>query len=108
MQLTDKCLKAFNDYYHQEYVHYSDHNKVIRELSKLDFWELPPEFKEGVIKGFFRSVGIYLGCEPLYDMSGTFRISIDEENGNHGIQSKDRNIARDKAIEKANDIFNKR
>ena len=101
MKLTAKCLEAFNDYYHREYMYYSDHNRVIRELSKLDFWGLPPAFRIGVLVEFFDTIP-----KPNSTMSlGQYIIHevwFYAEYGCANVGSE----AFDKAIEKANEIFN--
>lgn len=105
MILTDKCLKDFLEYiknYCCEYeeskrgvfLWFGNETDLLHKDCKL--------FLNALIIEFFDSVGIYIGIDPLYDMQGTFRAYVDK----YGFQSISRQEATEKAIIKANDIYN--
>lgn len=119
--LTEKCKDAFEKWYSALY---TKNLKILLDFKKplsesllnddvrygnkclSDFMKLPFSMQYSVYVDFFDNVGIYLGSEPLYDMSGTFRMTINESNSIQGIQCSTRQKARTEAIKKANEIFN--
>jgi hypothetical protein len=77
----------------------------------VDFYlSLPKAFKYGVIVDWFDSVGIYVSIERYYSRSTLLDVNrcnyeSDSENGG---EYKTRPQARQKAIEKATEIYNNR
>lgn len=94
MKLSGKCEIAFNEYCKNKGLENFNNKKYALIVCK-SFWNT-------LFIDFFDSVGIYIGIDPLYDMQGTFRVYLDK----YGFQSISRQEATEKAIEKANEIYN--
>jgi hypothetical protein len=105
MELTGKCKDDFEKWYKSK----NHHQRINLGM----FNQLPIEFKYGLLIDFFDSVGIYISTMASH--SHNFKPQyhgIDicvEGNGfcyDMDDADKDRNIARQKAIKKADDIYN--
>jgi hypothetical protein len=101
MKLTGKCKDDFEKWFRP--------NVPLVDINIFNHITTPFSMQYGVYVDFFESVGIYTSIEPLYDMQGTNRLCIYSLllESNYYVQCKNRQEAREKAIEKANEIYNK-
>lgn len=106
MELTGKAKEDFNNWYLNHIKSYND--KLISNTDTNYFNLLTDSMKYGVYVDWFDSEGIFTSIEPLYDMQGTNRLCIYSLliDCNYYLQCKNRQEARTKAIEKANEIYN--
>lgn len=91
MKLTGKCLDAFCE------------TKTVHE--SIDWETLPESCKNALIIDFFDSVGIFIGIVRFNVGSGYFESRIPYQGGIY-FTSISRTEATNKAIEKANVIYN--
>lgn len=112
--ITEKAKKEFEKWY--SFNIYSETSDLFRIG---DFYSLPDSMKDGVLVDWFDSVGINISIEPYWcvckitaetDQEVTFDMMVfsdsqcDCDYSNHATRPQ----ARQKAIEKANEIFNNR
>ena len=106
MELTGKCKEEFITYFHHNFK--SDCDVMTGEDTAFlcgvyhDFIKLPKPFKYGVYVDYFDSVGIFINI--IGNIFHSYEVFIDTNRVTH---CKTRPEARDKAIEKANEIRNK-
>jgi len=95
MKLTSKTKEAFEKWLEQQDI----------APYKTMFWDIPEIIQSSYIIEFFDSVGIYICIEPFKEIARKvyFDVSLDFEL--YGVWST-RQEATDKAIEKANEIYN--
>ena len=109
MALTGKCKEDFMDWY----LDYELDNESIDTIPYSKFIELPHSMQYGVYVDFFDSVGIEIEISRENDLVAECIVDWEYMIGNNTKNiciSKDtyltRSIARTKAIEKANEIYN--
>jgi len=104
MELTEKCKEDFEAWYLKT-IEIKIGN--IELLSKtVKFYLLPPSMQYGVYVDFFDSVGIYIEASHL-NTTGKYGVGISDKDGYLlTIKTETRHEARQKAIEKANEIYN--
>jgi hypothetical protein len=112
MELTGKCKKDFEKYLNKLRKHETERNfadiDMIIESQGYEFYDLLESMKYGVYVDFFDSVGIYLSVSGL-TLSKTYICDISiKTNVQYWFDGFNlRQGARLKAIEKANEIYNK-
>jgi len=114
MELTGKCKEEFEKWYFKKYCTASVTYEELLPHQQEDvfgwFFNLLPPFKYGVFVDFFDSVGIEITIvKSIANAIGTKWGWHSNVNGKNFTKTYDtRPEARAKAIEKANDLFNKR
>ena len=104
--LTGKCREDFNNWYRSKYYTKSKMQgikvKHINPITEVKGFELLPiSMQYGVYVDFFDSVGLELVCFKYNNEFNSFVNGYEGES-----YSSTRNEARQKAIEKANEIYN--
>ena len=99
MILTEKAKEDFLEYYNNHSIKYL--------LSWTDFDDLPLVVKNALIIEWFDSVGIYINIENLYYQSWWYyKVKQCPDTYEQVIMQNTRQDAIEKAIEKANEIYN--
>ena len=111
MKLTGKCKQSFKKWYNYNYC-----GNDGCEINYNSFLLLNSSFQYGVYVDFFDSVGISVDIQPVLDYNEKhytkfwyFLVNVNMFNKDidySHIKSSSRQKAREKAIEKANEIFN--
>lgn len=112
MKLTGKCKEAFEKWYlkTQNKPKYLDTSQIRYSILAW-FYAQPFNMQYGVYVDFFDSVGIRVFVEQLRDNTFSVQYSYcSEVRFLRGIPNKflDRSEARQKAIEKANELYNEK
>lgn len=98
-QLTGKCKEAFDIWYVEHYLGYL----ALKTPAISDFWNKKPSEQYGVIEDFSDSEGLNIS---IHCFGGMYHLEI---NDSKELDSFDtRSEARQKAVEKFNEIFNNR
>jgi hypothetical protein len=109
MILTGKCKEDFEKWFHlnDEYLGYEF--SVHKCDSTPDFYKEPFSMQYGVLVDFFDSVGIFVDAQADAFDYGKFWYSVLDKDHSYGEPNADyitRTEARQKAIEKAVEIYN--
>ena len=110
--LTGKCKTDFENWYldNRPTDNYgNDIHSILNEM-EYEFTDYPFSMQYGVYVDFFDSVGIYIHSELLefgFDMEDTIHISQNQINYHQSHPCYSRHEARQKAIQYANDYYNK-
>jgi len=107
MKLTGKCKTDFEKWFIDKY----DSDKVHETIMLItEFYNLPQSMQFGVLVEFFDSVGIYVNDQYGYIVKTTYSFKIVNKKTetilNYKSEFKTRQEARQKAILKANKIYN--
>lgn len=104
MKLTSKTKEDFLDYYWKNYI---GKTRFLDQKSETEdfFNSLYPTFQNALIIEFFDSAGIFIGIVRFNVGSGYFESRIPYQGGIY-FTSISRTEATNKAIEKANIIYN--
>lgn len=113
MKLTGKCKEDFekwlidNDQYGGVVV-FSDRQVLSEEDYVVLLYDMHESMQYGVYVDFFDSVGIKFWITPYYnhDLGVMNEWGSYDEKGLMGVTQKTRQEARQKAIEKANELYN--
>ena len=111
MILTDKCKKDFEKWYNKDTPKKNDGWTIIARNSRLlEFYRLTESMRYGVFEDFFDSVGIWLVVEEQFGDGKYYDWCINTKNNEwyHQTDFKTRGKAREKSLEKANEIHNNR
>jgi hypothetical protein len=112
MKLTGKCEEDFEKWLKKLFKHETERKFadvfMILDLQGYDFDDIPQSMQYGVYEDFFDSVGSYISVSGLI-LSKTYICDISViSNVEHYYDGfLTRAEARSKAIEKANEIYNK-
>ena len=107
MILTDKCKQDFEKWFINKYG-FDKENQLMYSLK--EFYNLDFSMQYGVFVDFFDSVGIWLVVEEQFGDGKYYDWCINTKNNEwyHQTDFKTRGKAREKSLEKANEIHNNR
>lgn len=108
MKLTGQCKKDFEKWYIDNIMNYKLPFEK-HSYNNIGFYTLSHSMQYGVLVDFFDSVGMYIEDISINDSDFTFQIWNKESKKSiaNGKEEFKRQIAREQAITKAKEIYNK-